>query len=187
MHGSARRLLPALLALILVETGCSRKFFRERADRDVAGVITQKNRFPDWAVKNWHVYPDPRARFADPFNPDRPPYPPDDYAARVMSPNPQHPHKKSGVGRVDGDGYMHLLEQWDAENRAQDPAPARGAPPDRAIMPRSPYTPPTAAAMPPTKPDPAAGPIAPEVSPWVAAKPSSPLRRTPILRWSARG
>lgn len=141
MHGSARRLFPAFLAALLVGVGpgCSRKFFRERTDCDVEGVITQKNRFPAWAVKNWHVYPDPRARFADSFNPDRPPYPPDDYAARALSPNPQHPHKKSGVGRVDGDGYLKLLEQWDSLNRAEDPA--RGAPPDAAMFPLVPEMP----------------------------------------------
>lgn len=91
-------------------------------------MISQKNIFPDWQVKkDWHVYPDPRARFADNTNPDRPPYPPDDFAARTLSPNPQRPTKKSGVGRVDGDGYVALLEQWDAENRSDDPTPpARG-------------------------------------------------------------
>src|SRR5690242_16247089 len=118
MHGSARLpVLTALAALSLAGPGCSRKFFREYADKDVAGVITQTNKFPDWMVKNWHVYPDPRARFADPYNPDRPPYPPDDFAARVLSPNPQHPTKKTGVGCYDGDGYICLLQQWDADNR----------------------------------------------------------------------
>ncbi len=133
MRGTARYLPPlaaiALLALV-AGPGCTRKHFRERADKDVEGVITQKNVFPDWQVRGWHVYPDPRARFADHTNPDRPPYPPDDYAARVLSPNPQKPSKKAGVGRVDGTGYIALLEQWDAQNRAEDPAPpARGAAP----------------------------------------------------------
>jgi hypothetical protein len=129
MRGSALslslRIFPGLTVaaiLLLLGTGCSRKVWRQRADNDVAGVITQKNVFPQWQVQNWHVYPDPRARFADPSNPDRPPYPPDDYAARVLSPNPQHPGKKSGAGRFEGDGYVHILEQWDSENRAHDPA-----------------------------------------------------------------
>lgn len=137
MHGSNRlSVLAAVAALALgCGPGCSRKFFRECADKDVAGIITQKNKFPDWMVRNWHVYPDPRARFADPFNPDRPPYPPDDYAARSLSPNPQHPTKKTGTGRIDGDGYLRLLEQWDAENRGSEPVPARGAPPDRLFLP----------------------------------------------------
>jgi hypothetical protein len=129
------RCLPALAAAalfaLLAGPGCTRKHFRERADKDVEGVITQKNVFPDWQVKNWHAYPDPRARFADQTNPDRPPYPPDDYAARVMSPNPQKPTHRSGVGRVDGTGYVALLENWDAQNRAEEPPPpARGTAPN---------------------------------------------------------
>ena len=145
MHGSARLAVYALVSLV-VGAGCTRKFFREMADKDVAGVITQKNVFPDWAVKNWHVYPDPRSRFADPFNPDRPPYPPDDYAARLLSPNPQHPTKRTGTGRFDGEGYLTLLRQWDAANRAEDAAAAatataRGAPPERIVMPRPAFSP----------------------------------------------
>ena len=60
------RLLAAALAVLAAGAGCTRKFFRERADADVAGVITQKNQFPEWVVKNWHVYPHPDARFAHP-------------------------------------------------------------------------------------------------------------------------
>ena len=130
MHGSVSparpaRVLGLLLAGLFVSApGCSRKFYRERADRDVAGVITQKNVFADWRVQNWHAYPDPRARFADPSRPDRPPYPPDDYAARALSPNPQRPTKKAGVGRYEGYGYAEYLARWDAENRTADADPA---------------------------------------------------------------
>src|SRR5205809_2196846 len=124
MHGSAlcsRLPLGLLVSMgVLLGSGCSRQHWRERADKDVAGVITQKNVFPDWQVQNWHVYPDPRARYADPSRPDRPPYPPDDYAARVLSPNPQHPGKKAGAGRYEGSGYMELLAKWDEENRGED-------------------------------------------------------------------
>jgi len=122
-----------VLLLLLVAPGCSRKFFRNAADKDVAAIISQKNQFPDWAVKNWFVYPHPDARFADPFNPDRPPYPPDDYAARLLSPNPQHPTKRTGVGRVDGEGYLRILCEWDAENRALEAAGV-GATPNDALL-----------------------------------------------------
>ncbi len=139
MHGSARRFVLALPVVFLVAgAGCTRAFFRDRADADVAGVITQKNLFPAWAVKNWYAYPHPCARFADPYNPDRPPYPPDDYAALVLSPNPQHPTKKAGVGRSEGDGYLRIMQEWDAENRAEDAA-ARGSPPDRILAAPQPY------------------------------------------------
>ncbi len=118
MPGICRRRLFLLAAAVLASApGCTRKFFRERADKDVAGVLTQKNIFPDWVIKSWHVYPNPMARFADPSRPDLPPYPPDDFAARMISPNPQHPTKKSGTGRYEGDGYLELLAMWDAQNR----------------------------------------------------------------------
>jgi len=68
MHGSVRSFgsrrffLLAAAAAALAGPGCSRNFFRQRADNDVTGILTQKNVFPDWQIKNWHVYPDPRAR-----------------------------------------------------------------------------------------------------------------------------
>ncbi|HET6572188.1 MAG TPA: TolC family protein [Fimbriiglobus sp.] len=108
---------------VAVVAGCSRQHFRERADKDIEGVISQKNIFPDWKVENWHVYPDPRARFADApdAHPDFPPYPPDDYAAWVTAPNPQHPGR-GGAGRYEGTGYLDSLAAWDVQNRAEDTA-----------------------------------------------------------------
>jgi hypothetical protein len=105
--------------------GCSRQHYRERADKDVEAVVSQKNIFPDWKVENWHVYPDPRARYSDPIqtNPDFPPYPPDDYAAWLTAPNPQHPGR-GGTGRYEGDGWLTALQCWDAQNRAEDEAEA---------------------------------------------------------------
>src|SRR5262245_40827060 len=93
------------LGLVGIHAGCSRNAFRNRADADVEGVISQKNIAEEWKVENWHVYPDARARYADPSNTDFPPYPPDDYAASVLSPNPQSPGK-AGSDRYEGDGYI---------------------------------------------------------------------------------
>src|SRR5262249_20021088 len=75
-----------------------------------------KDRYPAWKIENWHVYPDPRARFADPSNPDRPPRPPDDPAAYDLSPDPQKPGK-AGIARIEGAGYLELIANWDRENR----------------------------------------------------------------------
>lgn len=116
----------ALAAGVAAGGGCSRQHYRDRADKDVQGVITQKNVFPDWQVENWHVYPDPRARFADPAVPDFPPYPPDDYAAHVLSPNPQHPGR-GGAGRFEGSEYLRQISCWDAQNRYEDAARAADA------------------------------------------------------------
>jgi outer membrane protein TolC len=104
--------------LIVGAGGCTRNFFRQRADREASEVLSEKDRYPQWRIEDMHVYPDPRARFGDPTNPDRPPMPPDDPAAYDLSPNPQHPGK-AGVVHVEGTGYLNLLARWDAENRAE--------------------------------------------------------------------
>src|SRR5437868_11868030 len=106
-----------ILSLVLAG-GCTRRFFRHRADEDVSTVLAEKNKYPDWSIDQWHVYPDPHARFADPTHPDRPPRPPDDPAAYDLSPDPQKvPH--AGVARVEGVGYLDLLDAWDKENRTE--------------------------------------------------------------------
>ncbi len=101
--------------------GCTRNFFRKRADREVAGLLSDKSKGTAWELPDYFVYPDPLSRFADPTNPDRPPMPPDDPAARDFSPNPQKPGK-AGVAQVGGVGYLDLLAQWDCENRAREDA-----------------------------------------------------------------
>lgn len=109
-----------LLAGLAASTGgCTRKFFRQRADCEVDRVLADKDRYPAWKIEGEHVYPDPRARFADPTNPDRPPMPPDDSAAQCLSPNPQKPGK-AGIAKIEGNGYQELLAAWDAQNRAED-------------------------------------------------------------------
>jgi len=115
-----RPALSATLAVWLLSpvTGCTRKFFRNRTDEEVSEVLAQKDKYPDWAIENWHIYADPRARFADNTDPDHPPKPPDDPAAYDLSPNPQKPGKE-GVARVEGTGYLELIAMWDQENRAR--------------------------------------------------------------------
>jgi hypothetical protein len=127
-----RRVMCIMVALALGGglTGCTRNFFRQRADRDVDKILEEKDQYPQWAVEQFHVYPDPRARFADPTDPDHPPMPPDDPAARHLSPNPQKPGK-AGSARVDGTGYLDLLATWDRENREEASAEANTAAGDK--------------------------------------------------------
>jgi hypothetical protein len=99
-------------------SGCTRQFYRKRVDTEAGEVLAEKDRDPAWKIEQWHVYPDPRARFGDPTDPDRPPKPPDDPASYDLSPNPQKPGK-AGVERIEGTGYLDLLTAWDAENRAE--------------------------------------------------------------------
>lgn len=118
LHKMGCRIGCLLLAgILLFGSGCTRRFFRDRADNEVERILAHKNRFPQWQIENWHVYPNPQARFADDSNPDRPPMPPDDPAARMTAPNPQRPGP-GGVRWMEGTGYLDLLARWDAENRA---------------------------------------------------------------------
>ncbi|HZU35429.1 MAG TPA: hypothetical protein VFA18_05955, partial [Gemmataceae bacterium] len=110
------RWLAAALLLSPLLAGCTRQFFRHQADREASEVMAEKQKYPGLKVEEYHVYPDPASRFADPTNPDRPPMPPDDPAAWALSPHPQTPHKKN-VEYFEGTGYLQLLAQWDAENR----------------------------------------------------------------------
>ena len=152
---AALRRLPLIAVIALFAVGCSRKFFRERADRDVEGLLTDKNNDPRWALDNWHVYPDARARFADFDKPDHPQKPPDDPAAAALSPDPQPIRGYFCQGKdMEGGGYLQFLEFNDLNNRAtRDTAkPAALAAP----------VPVDAAATPSPKPAPAAeNPVAP--------------------------
>jgi hypothetical protein len=125
---------------LLASVGCTRRFYRNASDRDVEQVLTEKNCFDPWRVEQWHVYPDPMARFADPTNPDRPPMPEDDPAARMMAPNPQVVPKKAGQYTIEGTGYLELLKQWDAVNRA---AAAADPPPPVVTVTNLPEAPPS--------------------------------------------
>jgi hypothetical protein len=106
------------LAAVTLAGGCTRHFFRNRADEEVDSILAEKDQYGDWQIEQFHIYPDARARFADGSNPDRPPMPPDDPATRVLSPNPQKPGK-AGVATVAGDGYLKLMAEWDDQNRAE--------------------------------------------------------------------
>ncbi|MBY0233272.1 MAG: TolC family protein [Gemmataceae bacterium] len=105
--------LPGLVA----GPGCTRRWFRERADKDVACVLSEKTD-PRWDLEGFTIAPDPRARFFDISDPDKPPMPPDDPAAHATAPNPQKPGK-AGVARIEGKGWLDLLQDWDAQNRAE--------------------------------------------------------------------
>lgn len=119
--GRLRRWALAGLAFLAVsEAGCTRRFWRKQADNEVDAVLTSKNCYDAWKIEEYHLPPDPRARFADPNNVDRPPMPPDDPAAQRLSPNPQKPGK-AGVGNPEGLGYLQLLAAWDAQNRNERP------------------------------------------------------------------
>ena len=83
----------AALALLALGTlsGCGREFYREWANQDVTEAIFEKSRDPRYRLDMFSITPPALARFADPYDPDRPPAPPDDFAAQSLSPVPQWP------------------------------------------------------------------------------------------------
>jgi hypothetical protein len=121
---SSRRLgwVLLFLGLSLAElfslSGCTRRFFRRRADAEVDEILAEKDCYPQWKINDYYVYPHPLSRFADPTDPDRPPMPPDDPASWDLSPHPQRPLLK-GYAYWQGTGYLELMRRWDEENRAK--------------------------------------------------------------------
>ncbi len=70
----------ALLGGLLISNGCTRPYYRQRADEETYAIIDQKAAcVPETNLRRIDV--DPRSRMFDPFNPDRPPMPEDDPAA----------------------------------------------------------------------------------------------------------
>jgi hypothetical protein len=109
-----------VLAGVSLAGGCTRRFYRRQADTEVMALLHEKDKDPRWTIGMYSVYPDPRSRFGDQERWDRPPMPPDDPAAKLLSPNPQRPPHHAGVAYTESWGYMRLLEQWDEQNRADE-------------------------------------------------------------------
>ncbi len=103
------RLLGVVLLLALGSSGgCSRAFYRNRADREAEQAIAEKTRDPRWNVGEFRVLPDPQSRFYDPYVLDNPPMPPDDLAANESAPRPQQPDFTLQAP-VEGVGYRDLI------------------------------------------------------------------------------
>ena len=90
------------------QVGCGREFFRHWADQDVSEAIFEKSRDPHWRMDKFTMEPPAMARFANPYDVDRQPAPPDDPAAQALSPTPQLPYHRLMVP-AEGTGYLTML------------------------------------------------------------------------------
>ena len=143
----ARAALVVAAAALGTGAGCGREFFRNWADQDVSEAVFEKSRDPRWKLEEFSVEPPALSRFANPYDPDRPPAPPDDYATEALSPVPQLPHHRLLVPS-EGTGYLDMLETWRNLNPvANAAAPANPAAP--ATPPAPPAGPSTFAPGPP--------------------------------------
>ncbi len=102
-----------LFAAALAAAGCSRAHYRKSADRETYPILAANESLaPGYDIGRLRLEPAPVSRLADPFNPDRPPKPPDDPAAAVLM---DHPYKFRGYRRWGKDGYTNAIEAPDWE------------------------------------------------------------------------
>ncbi|MDB5350057.1 MAG: hypothetical protein JWN86_1304 [Planctomycetota bacterium] len=156
----ARRSLPRRMARVTIaglavglslapQFGCGREYFRQWADQDVSEAVFEKSRDPRWSMDLFTIEPPALSRFADPYDVDRPPAPPDDTAIQALTPTPQLPFHQLMVP-AEGTGYLDMLSHG-PRYVAPPPAP-------RAVTPVPGYAP----TNPPAGPEPDAGaPFAP--------------------------
>ena len=103
------RALAFTLLALGSQMGCGREFYREWANQDVSEAVFEKTRDPRWRLDQFSIDPPALARFANPYDPDRPPAPPDDYPAQALSPVPQWPDHRL-IMPVESAGYLKLLD-----------------------------------------------------------------------------
>ncbi len=77
------RWLLVILA-VLISNGCTRTHYREHADSQVQAILEEKTSDPRWWLPRTNIQPDPRSRFYNYEDPDCPPLPLDDPAARAV-------------------------------------------------------------------------------------------------------
>ena len=102
-------------------SGCTREFYREWANQDVSEAVFEKSRDPRWRMDIFSVEPPALSRFADPYDQEVPPAPPDDPAAEALSPVPQWPDNRLLIP-AEGTGYLDLLEYWHRDQEAKQRA-----------------------------------------------------------------
>lgn len=111
-HARCRRWLRLAIGLLLgSQSGCSREFYRNWANQDATEGIFEKSRDPRWRLDLYSAEPPALSRFANPYDPDFPPAPPDDPASEFLSPVPQNPKFRLMVP-MEGTGYVQMLEQF---------------------------------------------------------------------------
>ncbi len=105
--------------ILCLASGCSREFFREWANADVTEAVFERSRDPRYRLDLFSIEPPAQSRFADPHDPDFPPAPPDDLAARALSTHAQDPRERVLVP-TEGTGYIDYLERIKAEREAEE-------------------------------------------------------------------
>ena len=103
------------IALTMISSGCTRSRYRQRADADAYRLVDEKRTNPHWELPGYTIDINEQSRMFDPFNPDRPPMPPDDrysheYMHRVDNRN-GYPwwHRNGDTGHVENPYWLQYL------------------------------------------------------------------------------
>ncbi len=171
-----------LTALALgAQSGCTREFYREWCNQDVSEAVFEKTRDPRWRMDVFSIEPPALSRYADPYDQDVPPAPPDDPASEALSPVPQWPDNRLLVP-VEGTGYLDLLEYWKRDRDARSAAAGHPVPayqpeywqrPDRGHHPVTDSRQPGMSGQPLTSP---VGPPVPPVTGSPFSNPNQPMQ-----------
>ena len=200
----------AFLTLLAVgsQSGCTREFYRDWANQDASEAVFEKSRDPRWRLDAFSIEPPAMSRFADPYDPEFPPAPPDDPTSEALSPVPQWPDHRLIVP-AEGTGYIDMMEGWMREREAaiakgevnfsgytepgnggRNGTPQPFSPPKPPLTP-SPFAPGTGS--PSSPPAGAGGPSSPAAAPAPAgsppvggAAPAAPAGGGPTARTSPR-
>ena len=132
----------AVLTLLALgsQLGCTREFYREWANQDASEAVFEKSRDPRWRLDAFSIEPPAMSRFADPYDQDFPPAPPDDPAAEALSPVPQWPDNRlivpvEGKRIHDDDGTLETRSEMQAEAEAQPAGNVPGTAAGTALRP----------------------------------------------------
>lgn len=96
-----------LLAGTLILASCTRSHYRKAADRAAYPLVVDHTVVEANAIGRIDLTPAPESRLFDPYNPDRPPKPPDDTVAALFM---KHPYRFRGSRRWEKDGALSEVE-----------------------------------------------------------------------------
>lgn len=105
-----------LLLVAVALAGCSRATYRVWADREAYPIVGERVVCPQFDIGRTRVEPAPGSRLGDPFDPDRPPKPPDDYSAALFMERPgglrgsKHWGKDGYTDQIEGPGWIECLD-----------------------------------------------------------------------------
>ena len=117
-HGWRARLI--VLCIAALASGCcrTRTDHRIKADQGAYDAIREKNTDPRWCEPNVDIKLDPRSRFYDPFDTDRPPMPQDDASSHTYmhcvdgKKGWKHWHDNGNVIDLENPGWQESLPSY---------------------------------------------------------------------------